>query len=150
MIIATPADLFTEHSAELFRLARHYSKSHEDAEDAMQEGFLRAVQFWDAGNPETRLAWAKMIVKNVCLDRFRKARARKAEAHVPVEEHDSITPGHEGPILARLAIVKLWGRLKPKEAQAIEQWMDGEEPRFPTTFRTRRHRGLAKLRLMLN
>jgi RNA polymerase sigma-70 factor (ECF subfamily) len=54
--------------------------THEDAEDAVQEGFLRAYQAIDRFDPaQTFGAWLNRIVANAALDLARRRKVRTAE-----------------------------------------------------------------------
>jgi RNA polymerase sigma-70 factor, ECF subfamily len=54
--------------------------THEDAEDAVQEGFLRAYQALDRFDPsQTFSAWLNRIVANAALDLARRKKVRNAE-----------------------------------------------------------------------
>lgn len=43
-------------------------------DDVLQEAWVRAWRSWDAADPARRHAWFLRIVRNVCLDRHRRAR----------------------------------------------------------------------------
>ncbi|MDQ6717298.1 MAG: sigma-70 family RNA polymerase sigma factor [Gemmatimonadota bacterium] len=61
-------------------MARAVVMTHEDAEDAVQEGFLRAYQAldrFDAG--QSFGAWLNRIVANAALDLSRRRKVRAAE-----------------------------------------------------------------------
>ena len=78
----------------LYRLARIMLKNHEDAEDALQEIYMKLWKnnelIEDLKSPE---AYAMKMMKNLCLDRLK---SRKNKTMVAVEEHDigkeNITP----------------------------------------------------------
>ena len=54
--------------------------THEDAEDAVQEGFLRAYQALDRFDPrQTFGAWLNRIVANAALDLARRKKVRIAD-----------------------------------------------------------------------
>jgi len=54
--------------------------THEDAEDAVQEGFLRAYQAFDRFDPAQAFgAWLNRIVANAALDLARRKKVRSAE-----------------------------------------------------------------------
>ena len=71
---------FEEHRADLLRVAYRLLGSHSDAEDAVQEAWLR----WNAAD-RARVAdpraWLVTVVGRICLDVLRSARVRR-EAYV--------------------------------------------------------------------
>lgn len=69
-------ELYEEHSQTLYRIAFTYMKNRYDAEDALQETFLRLIRgrvaFVDAQHEK---AWLIRTVSNVCRDML-KAKSR--------------------------------------------------------------------------
>ena len=87
-IIEMQIDLFNKElipvKDKLFRLAKTMLQNHEDAEDALQEVYMK---FWnnkeiieDLKNPE---AYAMKVMKNFCLD---KLKSRKNKNMVEIKE----------------------------------------------------------------
>jgi RNA polymerase sigma-70 factor (ECF subfamily) len=69
------------HQRRAYAVARAIVPTHEDAEDAVQEGFLHAYRALDrflTGQPFG--AWLHRIVANAALDLTRRRRVRDAEA----------------------------------------------------------------------
>ena len=61
-------------------MARSIVLTHEDAEDAVQDGFLRAYQALDRFDPgQTFGAWLNRIVANSALDLARRNKVRSAD-----------------------------------------------------------------------
>lgn len=86
--MAAFGDLVRIHQPFAFRLAVRLLCSEDDAEDAVQEAFVRVWRNIDRYDPAARFTtWLYRIVTNLCLDRLRK---RKRERHV------SDSPGTEG------------------------------------------------------
>lgn len=77
-------DAYERHSQAVYRVAYTYMKNRYDAEDAVQETFLRmlraAPEFADGRH---ELGWLILTVSNVCRDML-KARSRR---HEPLEDH---------------------------------------------------------------
>jgi RNA polymerase sigma-70 factor (ECF subfamily) len=74
------AILVRTHQRRAYAIARGIVLSHEDAEDAVQEGFLhayRAMARFDAAYPFG--AWLARIVANAALDLVRRRRVRATE-----------------------------------------------------------------------
>jgi RNA polymerase sigma-70 factor (ECF subfamily) len=77
--------------------------THEDAEDAVQEGFLRAYQALDRFDPsQTFSAWLNRIVANAALDLARRKKVRNADElseSIPAPFRD---PAERGELKERL------------------------------------------------
>jgi len=74
------AGLVRLHQRRAYIVARSIVMTHEDAEDAVQEGFLRAYQAIDRFDPaQTFGAWLNRIVANAALDLARRRKVRNAE-----------------------------------------------------------------------
>lgn len=62
-----------ELSDQVYRVARHLAGSREDAEELMQEAYLRAFRSWQSFTPGTNLrAWLLRILTNLNIDRGRR------------------------------------------------------------------------------
>ena len=69
------------HQRRAYAVARAITATHEDAEDAVQEGFLHAYRALDRFRPEQAFgAWLHRIVANAALDIGRRRRVRDADA----------------------------------------------------------------------
>ena len=66
------------HLAAAYNLARWLVRNHHDAEDAVQEAYLRAFRSFDEfrGAGEAR-AWLLTIVRNTCYTRLRQGRTKE-------------------------------------------------------------------------
>jgi RNA polymerase sigma-70 factor (ECF subfamily) len=79
------------HIDALFNLALSLTRSRKDAEDLVQETYLRAFRFFDSYEPETHIkAWLFRILRNTFINRYRAARARPEEV-----EFDKIDGAYE-------------------------------------------------------
>src|SRR3954470_9761344 len=68
------------HQRRAYIVARSIVLTHEDAEDAVQDGFLRAYQALDRFDPGQAFgAWLNRIVANAALDLARRNKVRSAE-----------------------------------------------------------------------
>jgi RNA polymerase sigma-70 factor, ECF subfamily len=68
------------HQRRAYVVARSIVMTHEDAEDAVQEAFLRAYEALDRFDPgQTFSAWLNRIVANAALDLARRKKVRNAE-----------------------------------------------------------------------
>jgi RNA polymerase sigma-70 factor (ECF subfamily) len=74
------AGLVRLHQRRAYIVARSIVLTHEDAEDAVQDGFLRAYQAIDRFDPgQTFGAWLNRIVANAALDMARRNKVRSAD-----------------------------------------------------------------------
>ncbi|HJQ12199.1 MAG TPA: sigma-70 family RNA polymerase sigma factor [Gemmatimonadaceae bacterium] len=74
------AGLVRLHQRRAYAVARSIVLTHEDAEDAVQEGFLRAYQALDRFDPSQAFgAWLNRIVANAALDLARRRKVRNTE-----------------------------------------------------------------------
>lgn len=94
----------------LYRIAFHILEQQDEAEDAVQETFLK---LWEMGDRlddiESAKAYSIRILKNECLDRLRKAKKK-----VPAEQalaKESILPADEQ-IDSRRRLEKVLGAIK--------------------------------------
>ena len=72
---------------QVYRVARHLANSREDAEELVQETYVRAFRSWASFQPGTNLrAWLLRILTNLNLDRGRKV--QRTPDMQPIEEGD--------------------------------------------------------------
>ena len=73
-------DVALPHLDALFNLALKLTRNPKDAEDLVQETFLRAYRFFDSYKPGTHIkAWLFRILRNTFINRYRAAKARPEE-----------------------------------------------------------------------
>ena len=69
-----------EYVTPLFNLALNLTRNRRDAEDLVQETFLRAYRFFDSYQPGTHIkAWLFRILRNTFINRYRAAKVRPNE-----------------------------------------------------------------------
>ncbi|WP_227984504.1 sigma-70 family RNA polymerase sigma factor [Nocardia spumae] len=76
MVAALLADLFESHRAHLLSVGYRLTGSVADAEDAVQESWLRLAGAHQSDIEDLR-AWLTTVVSRICLDRLRSAAARR-------------------------------------------------------------------------
>jgi RNA polymerase sigma-70 factor (ECF subfamily) len=84
------------HLDAAFNLARHLTRNHHDAEDVVQEAYLRALRYFGAfrgGNPR---AWLLAIVRHTAYSRRRHTRLATITTEFNEEIH-SETAAESGP-----------------------------------------------------
>ena len=80
------------HLDAAYNLARWLTRNGHDAEDVVQEAFLRALRFfggYHGGNPR---AWLLTIVRNTCYDWLRRNRPSEVPAEFDEELHSPVDP----------------------------------------------------------
>jgi RNA polymerase sigma-70 factor (ECF subfamily) len=123
------ADGFEEHRAHLLRVGYRITGSLADAEDAVQDAWLR----WSGLGPDARAdvreprAWLTTAVARLCLDRLRSAAARRETYVGPWLPEPLVTTGDESdPLTAvvrdesvRIAAMLVLERLGPAQRVAF-------------------------------
>ena len=67
--------LFEQHGAAVHRFALVLLRHHQDAEDVVQEAFLKLLDHLAAGGPDTNLkGWLFTVAAHACRDRMRRRR----------------------------------------------------------------------------
>jgi RNA polymerase sigma-70 factor, ECF subfamily len=80
-----------------YNLARWLMRNEEDAQDVVQDSYLKAFRFFESFRTEGNArAWFLRIVRNTCYDAL-SARNVKAREFVPEEEINDIADAAPGP-----------------------------------------------------
>jgi RNA polymerase sigma-70 factor (ECF subfamily) len=106
----TARELFEAHGAAVYRFAAVLLRHHQDAEDCVQEAFLRLLRHLEAGGGAANLrGWLFTVTANAARDQFRRRRRWLPwePAHdVPVPP--DVLPDEDGRLaLARAALARL-------------------------------------------
>ena len=80
------------HLDAAFNLARWLTRNGHDAEDVVQEAFLRALKFFGGFHGGNARAWLLTIVRNTCYDWLRRNRPSEVPASVDEELHGAVDP----------------------------------------------------------
>jgi len=103
-------ELVNRYEKKIFRLTMNITRNREDAEDAMQDAFLKAYSHLDRFHEESRFyTWLVRIAANEALMRLRKRRPNQLSLDEPIEGEDDLLP------------------------QQIEDWGPSPEQRFAQT-----------------
>jgi RNA polymerase sigma-70 factor (ECF subfamily) len=103
-------ELVNRYERKIFRLTMNITRNREDAEDAMQDAFMKAYSHLDRFQEESRFyTWLVRIAANEALMRLRKRRPNQISLDEPIETDDDFIP------------------------QQIEDWGPSPEQRFAQT-----------------
>ncbi len=111
--------LFDAHGARLYRLARRLASDRNDAQDLVQETFVRAAGHLSAvpngAGPEE--AWLVRVLVNLARDGWRRGRVRADERRWGIVEQTGGDP--ERRYLARLEVQRALARLPPRRRAIV-------------------------------
>src|SRR5690348_14038870 len=97
-------ELVRTYQRRAYAVARAIVVTHEDAEDAVQEGFLHAYRALDRFRPEQAFgAWLHRIVANAALDIGRRRRVRDADELTDTVASPFRDPAEQDELRRRLA-----------------------------------------------
>ena len=112
------AGLVHRHQRRAYAVARSIVLSHDDAEDAVQEGFLHAFRALERFRPEQAFgAWLHRIVANAALDIARRRKVRDAD-----ELPETLSSPHRDPAEAdelRTRLVQAMSTLGERQRSVI-------------------------------
>ena len=98
------AGLVRLHQRRAYLVARAIVTVHEDAEDAVQDGFVRAWQAIDRFDPSLGFAaWVNRIVANAALDITRRRKVRTTEELSDALQSPFRDPAQDAELKSRLA-----------------------------------------------
>ena len=87
---------FDRHHAALWRFALRLTSNPDDAHDAVQETFLRALKATLPREPRAVEAWLMQTLVNHCRDQYRRQRVRRLyREHVTREDRSVASPHPE-------------------------------------------------------
>ena len=133
---AGDADAFTElvrqYDKKIFRIAKHITQNDEDAEDVLQDAFLKAYEHLAGFHGDSKFyTWIVRIAVNEALMKLRK---RKGDKTVPLDE--PVDTG-EDMVVREIAVWddNIEERLGRSELGGIlDQAVDSLKPDFRTVF----------------
>jgi len=82
------------HLDDVYTLARYLMRNTQDAEDAVQECYLRALRHFDSYRGPAMKPWLLAILRNVCNAEF----ARRSKEEVPTDYTQDESLGEEMPM----------------------------------------------------
>jgi RNA polymerase sigma-70 factor, ECF subfamily len=99
------AELVRSHMRRAYAVARAICATHEDAEDAVQDGFLHAYRALERFRPEQAFAaWLNRIVANAALDIGRRRKVRDADVLPETLSMPVYDPSERAELRGRLAV----------------------------------------------
>jgi len=96
------------HLDAAYNLARWLTRNEHDAEDVVQEAYLRAYRFFDSFNGGDGKAWLLAVVRNTCLTWRRR---EQGIATVPFDE-STHSPGEAVTAETKLVEQAQWGNVR--------------------------------------
>jgi RNA polymerase sigma-70 factor, ECF subfamily len=115
------AALFDAHEERLYRLARRLSASADDANDLVQETFVRAARASlsvpaGAANEE---AWLVRVLVNIRRDQWRKRRVRTQSAALVTAGAPTAVPSGESALIAKRTVWDALDALAPRRRAIV-------------------------------
>ena len=86
-------ETFLPHFDAAFNLARWLTRDASDAEDIVQEAYLRAFKFFNSYHGGDSRAWVLRIVRNTCFSWLQKNRSQ--EVAQEIDEELTVDPGRD-------------------------------------------------------
>jgi RNA polymerase sigma-70 factor (ECF subfamily) len=127
--------LVEQHSRRIFQLAYRMTGNEADAEDVVQETFLRAYRQIDRYDSRARFSsWIHRIAANYAIDLLRRRRRWRSSGIDPVEQQDPLENPGAGPERS------VWGG---EIGASIEQAMTALSPKERVAFTLRHHEGMS-------
>jgi RNA polymerase sigma-70 factor (ECF subfamily) len=125
-------ELVTRYSRKIYRLAKHITQNEEDAEDVLQETFLKAFEHLPDFQGQSKFyTWIVRIAVNESLMKLRK---RKSDRSVPLDE--PVDTG-EDTVVREIAVWEENPEQKYSReelGQILDEAVEGLRPAFRTVF----------------
>jgi len=86
-------ELFLPHLDAAYNLARWLTRDPADADDVVQEAYMRALRFFGGFHGGDSRAWLLKIVRNTCYTWLRKNRPREILYELDEEQHEATSGG---------------------------------------------------------
>lgn len=85
--------LFDRYSGKMFAVCLRYTSSVEDAEDVLQEGFVRVFRYLHSFKNQGSLeGWIRRVIVNVALRHFQKCKSRQEIVYQDYHTDLSVVP----------------------------------------------------------
>jgi RNA polymerase sigma factor (sigma-70 family) len=123
--VSTPAErltrLYDTHEDKLYRLARRLTASASDAEDLLQDTFLKAAHALDSvpvGSPNEE-AWLTRVLVNTRRDQWRRKQVRQRAAALLRPDPVAPQSSAESALITREAVWSALDALKPRRRAIV-------------------------------
>jgi len=90
------------HMGAAYNLARWLTRNDHDAEDVVQEAYLRAFRFWESFRGADPRAWLLAIVRNTCFTWLQQNRKPSTELNEDMPDLNSANTNPEALLLANV------------------------------------------------
>ena len=132
---AAYSELVTKYEGKVFRLAKNITQNDEDAEDVLQDAFLKAYEHLDDFQEQSKFyTWLVRIAVNEALMRLRK---RKTDRTVPLDE--PVDTGEET-VIREIAVWEDDPEQKYEKTELrriLDEAVQSLKPAFRTVFQLR-------------
>lgn len=124
--------LYDATAAQLFGLCLRVLKDRAEAEDALQDAFIKIWQNAEryAVTGQSPMAWLVTLTRNAAIDRLRRRKASPAQVSDAIPDRPDPAPGPEVAALARAEAARIracLGELDPAHADAVRgAYLDGQ------------------------
>lgn len=122
-------ELALPHLDDVYTLARYLLRDPVDAEDAVQECYLRALKHFDTYRGPAIKPWLFAILRNVCNTEF----ARRASAHVKAID-EAPEAAEQPPLWHEAQETPESAMLRERDASSIRRLIDALAEPFRETF----------------
>jgi RNA polymerase sigma-70 factor, ECF subfamily len=116
--------LYERYHGSIYRVCLAYLRHPADAEDAVQETFIRAVGHVEALVGDVR-AYLYVIARRVCCDELRRRKPCLSLDSVSEQPVPGTEMNPEGHVLTGEALSRLWGRLSDRDRALLAQEFAG-------------------------
>jgi RNA polymerase sigma factor (sigma-70 family) len=113
---------------DVYTLARYLLRDASDAEDAVQECYLRALKHFDSYRGPAMKPWLFAILRNVCHAEY----ARRAHSHAAIEDAPEVA--EQTPLWRETEANPETEVLRSRDASAIRKLIDALAEPFKETF----------------
>ena len=114
--------VFLPHLDAAYNLARWLTRDPTDADDVVQESFMRAFRFFNGFHGGDSRAWLLKIVRNTCYTWLRKNRPTEIIYELDEDRHEAVTGDPEAVLqenIDKQFLRKLLGELPPPYREII-------------------------------
>src|SRR5437764_5963491 len=117
------------HLDDVYTLARYLMRNAQDAEDAVQECYLRALKHFDSYRGPAMRPWLLAILRNVCRAEYARRASSPIDPAEDAAEHEQATPlWHEAQDNPEAQV------LRRRDATAVRRLVAGLAEPFRESF----------------